>query len=160
MSHIDQAVVVVLVMVQVAGQVNMIDPDIVGCLDSDRIAVVSENLADLQVSHDNIRLPVDGQTNTSECCGRNLVSHATEKKVVSTREEIDVQLPAFPMIDLFEVTFTLADPEMAPLTTMTAALLDPAAAVSCAKLVTVVVVPPRPPVVLERTASVRLHQQK
>lgn len=41
-----------------------------------------------------------------------------------------LQLPDFPMMDLFEVTLTLAAPEMAPLTTMTAALLDPAAAVN------------------------------
>lgn len=53
-------------------------------------------------------------------------------------------------MDLLEVTLTLADPEMAPLTTMTAALLEPAAAVNWAKVDTVVVVPPRPPVVLER----------
>lgn len=41
-----------------------------------------------------------------------------------------VQLPDLPMMDLLEVTLTLADPEMAPLTTMTAALLEPAAAVN------------------------------
>lgn len=54
------------------------------------------------------------------------------------------------MMDLFEVTLTLADPEMAPLTTTMAALLDPTAAVNWASVDTVVVVPPRPPVVLER----------
>lgn len=54
------------------------------------------------------------------------------------------------MMDLFEVTLTLADPEMAPLTTTIAALLDPTAAVNWASVETVVVVPPRPPVVLGR----------
>lgn len=52
-------------------------------------------------------------------------------------------------MDLLEVTLTLADPEMAPLTTTIAALLDPTAAVNWANVDTVVVVPPRPPVVLE-----------
>lgn len=56
-------------------------------------------------------------------------------------------------MDLLEVTLTFADPEMAPLTTMTAALLDPAAAVNCANVETVVVVPPRPPVVLGDSVS-------
>lgn len=66
---------------------------------------------------------------------------------------LHVQLPDLPMMDLLEVTLTLADPEMAPLTTMTAALLEPAAAVNWAKVDTVVVVPPRPPVVLEYSIS-------
>lgn len=53
------------------------------------------------------------------------------------------------MMDLLEVTLTLAAPEMAPLTTTMAALLDPTAAVNWAKVETVVVVPPFPPVVLQ-----------
>lgn len=56
-------------------------------------------------------------------------------------------------MDLLEVTLTLAAPEMAPLTTTTAALLDPTAAVNWASVDTVVVVPPRPPVVLERQSQ-------
>ena len=66
------------------------------------------------------------------------------------RSGLHVQLPDLPMMDLLEVTLTLAEPEMAPLTTTTAALLDPTAAVNWANVDTVVVVPPRPPVVLER----------
>lgn len=65
-------------MVQVAGQVNVVNPDILGRLDGDRIAVVSKDLADLQVSHNDVGLSVDGQTNTRESCILILVSHATE----------------------------------------------------------------------------------
>lgn len=77
-GHIDQAVVVVLVMVQVAGQINMVNPDVVRCLNRDSITVVSEDLADLQVSHNDIGLLVDGQTNAGESCGRVFISHATQ----------------------------------------------------------------------------------
>lgn len=53
-GHIDQAVVVVLVMIEIAGQVNMVDPDVVGCLNRNSIAVVSDDLADFQVPHDYV----------------------------------------------------------------------------------------------------------
>lgn len=77
-GHIDQAVVVVLVVVQVTGQVNMVDPDVLGRLNSNSIAVVSEDLADLQVPHNDVGLSIDGQTDASQRCGRNLVSLVTE----------------------------------------------------------------------------------
>jgi hypothetical protein len=51
-------------------------------------------------------------------------------------------------MDLFEPTWTLALPEMAPLTTTMAGFAEPTAAVKAARLETVVVVPPLPPVVL------------
>lgn len=77
-GHIDQAVVVVLVVGQVTRQVNVVDPDIVGRLNSDGVAIFSEDLADLQVSQNDVGLPVDGQTDASDCCGRSLVSYATK----------------------------------------------------------------------------------
>ena len=52
------------------------------------------------------------------------------------------------MMLLLEVTLTLAEPEMAPLTTMTMLEDDCAAEVNCARVETVVVVPPAPPFVL------------
>lgn len=51
-------------------------------------------------------------------------------------------------MDLLEVTATLAAPEMLPFTTMTAAPSALAAALKAARLETVVVVPPAPPLVL------------
>lgn len=78
MSHIDQAVIVVLVVVQVAGQVNVVDPDVLGRLNGDSITVVSEDLADLQVPHNDVGLPVDGQTDARESYILILVSHATD----------------------------------------------------------------------------------
>lgn len=78
MCHINQAIIVILVVVQVAGQVNVVNPDIFGRLNGDRIAVVSKDLADLQVPHNDVGLPVDGQTNTRESYILILVSHAAE----------------------------------------------------------------------------------
>lgn len=78
MSYINQAIVVVLIVAQVAGQINMVDPDVLGCLNSDCVAVVSKDLADLQVSHNDVGLSVNGQTDTSECYDPILVSDATE----------------------------------------------------------------------------------
>lgn len=48
----------------------MVDPDVLGCLNGDCIAVVSQDLADLQVSHNDVGLSVNGQTDASECCDR------------------------------------------------------------------------------------------
>ena len=46
----------------------MIDPDVGGFLDSDGIAIIGFNLANLHVAHDNILLAQDRQTDTGECC--------------------------------------------------------------------------------------------
>lgn len=78
MCHINQAVIVILVVVQVAGQVNVVDPDILGRLNGDRIAIVSKDLADLQVPHNDVGLPIDGQANPRKSCILILVSQATE----------------------------------------------------------------------------------
>lgn len=78
MCHINQAIIVILVVVQVAGQVNVVNPDILGRLNGDRIAVVSKDLADLQVPHNDVGLPINGQTNTRKSCILIPVSHATQ----------------------------------------------------------------------------------
>lgn len=62
--------------------------------------------------------------------------------------DVNLLAPDAPMMDLLEVTDTLAAPEMAPFTTMTAAPSALAAAEKAARLETVVVVPPAPPLVL------------
>ena len=56
--------------------------------------------------------------------------------------------PAFPTIVLFDLTRTLAFPEMLPDTTTTILSEDSAACVNWARVETVVVAPPAPPVVL------------
>lgn len=61
----------------------------------------------------------------------------------------DLQLPAAPTIDLFEPTRTWAAPEMAPLTITIPAEVPETAAVSSDSEVTVVAVPPAPPLVLD-----------
>lgn len=67
---------------------------------------------------------------------------------------MDIQLPALPTIVLSLVTCTLAAPLMAPCTTTTLAPSALAAADSWGSVLTVVVVPPAPPLVLVKHFSV------
>lgn len=69
-GDVDQAVVVVLVVVQVAGDVDVVDPDVVGGLDGDGVTVVGQNLGDLHVTDDNVGLPVDGEADTRKALSR------------------------------------------------------------------------------------------
>lgn len=55
-GEINQAVVVVLVMVPVGRDINMVDPDVGGELDSNGITVCSKNLLDRQVPDDDVLL--------------------------------------------------------------------------------------------------------
>jgi hypothetical protein len=61
---------------------------------------------------------------------------------------LNAQLPDFPTMVLLEPTITLALPVIFPCTIIMPGPEAPAAADNCATLVTVVVVPPAPPVVL------------
>lgn len=112
---------------QVAGNIDVVDPYVLGSLNGDGITIVGENLGNLDVPNNDVGLLVDGQADT---------------------RDVNLLEPDAPMMDLLEVTDTLAAPEMAPFTTMTAAPSALAAAEKAARLETVVVVPPAPPLVL------------
>jgi hypothetical protein len=65
-GDIAKTVIIVLVVSQIGGQVAVINPDILGVLDSDRITVVGQNLADLEVAHNDVGLILDVESDTSQ----------------------------------------------------------------------------------------------
>lgn len=66
---------------------------------------------------------------------------------------LNLQLPDLPTMVLSEPTCTLAAPLIAPCTTITRAPAEFAAAESCGSVLTVVVTPPAPPLVLNTALS-------
>lgn len=59
MGDVNEAIVVVLVVVTVGRDIDVIDPDVRGVLDSNGITVLCENLLDKNVTDDNILLLLD-----------------------------------------------------------------------------------------------------
>lgn len=46
----------------------MVNPDLAGFLDTNRIACVSKDLLDNEVANDDVSLPDHAQTDALECC--------------------------------------------------------------------------------------------
>lgn len=67
-GDINKAVVVVLPVVQVAGDVDVVNPDVLGGLDGDGVTIVGQDLGNLQVADNDVGLSIDGKTNTSKAC--------------------------------------------------------------------------------------------
>lgn len=65
-GDIKQTIVVVLVVVTVRGQIQVVEPDVVGGLDGDGVTVVGEDLADLDVADDDVGGLLDTETNTGQ----------------------------------------------------------------------------------------------
>ena len=63
MRQIDQAIVEILVIASNSREITMVNPDISGLLDGNRVTVVGFNLGDLHVADNHVLLSVDGQTN-------------------------------------------------------------------------------------------------
>lgn len=61
-------------------QVEMVNPNVLGCLDGDGISSTCNNLGYLQVANDNIFLLVDAQSNAVQCGTRVL----SENSLVAT----------------------------------------------------------------------------
>ena len=135
----------VLVVVAVAGEVDVVDPDVRRCLDADGVARGREDLGDLEVAQDHIVLPVDAQADALE---RWVKSKYKEWGSLTQRES--VQDPAAPSTDVFEPTRMTSLPVMVPEMMTILASLPSTAAASSSKEVTVVVEPPEPPVVLHQ----------
>ena len=66
MRDVDETVVVVLAGVEVARNVHMVDPDVLGGLDANAIAVVGRDFGDLQVAHDDVGHLVDVETDAGQ----------------------------------------------------------------------------------------------
>ena len=64
----------VLVVVAVAGEVDVVDPDVRRGLDADGVARRGENLGDLEVAQDDVGLVQDAHADTLEGCGGTLLS--------------------------------------------------------------------------------------
>jgi hypothetical protein len=67
-GDVNEAVVVVLAVVQVRRDVDVVDPDVLGGLDGDGVTIVGQDLGDLHVADNDVGLAVDGQTDTSQAC--------------------------------------------------------------------------------------------
>lgn len=65
-SEVKQAVIVILIMVEVAGEIDMVDPNVVGCLDGKGITNVRDDLRDLDVTDDDVGLFKDTETDAVE----------------------------------------------------------------------------------------------
>ncbi len=59
--------VLVFVVIPVAGEVDVVDPDLGCSLNTDVITSLSQNLGDLQVAQDYVRFIYDAETNANEC---------------------------------------------------------------------------------------------
>lgn len=141
MREVNKTIIEVLVARSSSRKITVVDPDIGRLLDRDGITVVSLNLGNLHVANDDVLLAIDGEADA-------LKSWGVLADMTFTKGPEHLQLPALPMMDLSDVTWTLAAPEMLPSTKMMAAPAALAAAVSSLRLLTVTCLPPAPPVVL------------
>ena len=66
MGDVKETVVVVLVVVQIARKIDMVDPDVVRCLNANGITNVRKDLRDLDVADDDVGLLKDTETNAVE----------------------------------------------------------------------------------------------
>ena len=69
-GDVDEAVVVVLVVVHVIGHIDVVNPDVLGVLDGENVAVLCHDLGHLHVPDNDVGLLVDGETNTRHACHR------------------------------------------------------------------------------------------
>lgn len=142
-SDVNEAVVVILVLAQVAAEIKVIEPDIGGLLNSD--AITALDLAELQIADDDILNVLDCQVDASDCCSRDLSASVLPKGCTVSD---GVQAPDFPRTLVLAPILIEPVPLMLPDTMMIFLASPLAAELKAAKLETVVVVPPAPPVVL------------
>jgi hypothetical protein len=61
-SNIKKTIIVILAVIKIRRQIKMITPDILGCLDTNSIAIGSKDLATLEVAKNDILNLVDEET--------------------------------------------------------------------------------------------------
>jgi hypothetical protein len=64
-SDINQTIIVVLIVGEIGGDIDVINPDVVRCLDSNGITVCCKNLGDGDVSENHILNTVDVKPNAN-----------------------------------------------------------------------------------------------
>lgn len=138
-SHVDKAVVIVLVVGSVIAQVYMIDPNVGGVFDCDCILVCRGHVLMHCVADNDVGCIHDREANANDFWT------SLDFYPCHTHHNL---LPLRPMIDLLEPTKIFLAPEMVPETTTMRGSF-PATALSRASSVeTVTVAPPLPPEVL------------
>ena len=65
-GDVEQAVIVVLVVLKVRRQIAVIDPDVARSLDGDGVTLARKHLGDLEVTQDDIATALDSNTNASQ----------------------------------------------------------------------------------------------
>lgn len=99
-------------MVHVREQLAVVNPDVVGVLDTNGVTGIGKDLGNLQVPDNDIALSVDTKTNTNQ--SYLLYQHSDDPYSCLLK----IGLPAeedFPRILLLEPTLTTALPVMVPL---------------------------------------------
>lgn len=65
-GNIAETIIVILVMIHVAGQIAMVDPNFGGFLNTNGITGVCKHLGDLDISDDNVGNPDDTETDAGQ----------------------------------------------------------------------------------------------
>ena len=162
MGDVDESVVVVLTVIQVGVKLAwkmlaadfigfesykpVVDPHVGRRLNANPVSVCREDVLADNIANDHIGLLPDKQPNSDEF-------YEIVKSLTSSRPSIHILAPGSPMIDLFEPILTCTSPVIVPEMTMILAVVSSflalfATAVNSARVETVVVTPPLPPVVL------------
>jgi hypothetical protein len=125
----------------------MVDPHIAGCLNTNPISICGEHVLANNVADNNILLLPDVKPNPHKFYQR--VRSAVSGSVLN-----HILAPGSPIMDLLDPILTWTEPVMVPEITIILGVTSSflalfAAAVNCARVETVVTVPPLPPVVLK-----------
>jgi len=72
-----------LVVVLVTGEIGMVNPDLTGCLNSDGISSLSQNLGDLEVAQYNVGLFKDTEANSDKSCVKRPLVHLSNENVTN-----------------------------------------------------------------------------
>lgn len=141
-GNVKETIKIILSAAQVTREIAVVDPDVGGLIDTDSIAVAGIDLADLEVSDNNVLLATDVDANTGDGwdeCEYNISQSGSGNK--------NSQLPFSPIMVLSEVGRTRSLPVSLPETMIVRGSVRLAAAMNSATVLTVTVSPPAPPVV-------------
>jgi len=139
-GDVEKAVVVVFVVVAVRGEVDVVDPDVLGDLDGDGVA--ADDFGYGEVAEDDVLYVFDGE-------GEIVEDFGVLGFCFVWLDGIDVPTElSLPMTDLLDPTFTFSpEPLMGPVIKTIAAASPLTALVKSASEATSTVFPPFPPVV-------------
>lgn len=91
-ADINKTIQVVLASIEIPREIAVVNPHIGGLVDSNGIAVVSIDLADLQVTHDNVADLTDVESDASNGCKRSARAysiHSSNGTLTASRFTVD-----------------------------------------------------------------------